>query len=83
MFGILTLCRILYTVYTQEIASKAAAAEWALELVDPRWHALVERVLQRYERHDLAGRDWLLARRAMAFADYIKEIAQEDNRKTK
>ncbi len=82
VFGVLTLCRVLYTLHTQEVASKATAAAWAMERVDPRWRPLIGRASQRYESHDFADRDWLLTRRAMAFAAYIKEIAQESLRKT-
>ncbi len=83
VFGVLTLCRILYTLHTREVASKATAAAWAMERVDHRWRPLIGRTSQRYESHNFAGRDWLLTRRAMAFAAYIKEIAQDSRRKPK
>src|SRR5215211_875683 len=36
-YCVLTLCRMLYTLKQGEVLSKAAAANWALENLDPRW----------------------------------------------
>lgn len=76
VFGVLTLCRVLYTLHTQEVASKEAAAVWAQGHVDPRWRPLVERALSRYRTGDLAGRDWLLTRQARAFVADASKAAR-------
>jgi predicted nucleotidyltransferase len=44
-FYVLTLCRMLYTLKYGEILSKSAAAEWALQNLDAKWKALIERAL--------------------------------------
>lgn len=75
VFGVLSLCRVLYTLHTGEIESKAGAAGWALRRVDSAWAPVVERALQRYSAGDLAGSDDLLARQAEGFAAYIRQIA--------
>jgi hypothetical protein len=76
VFGVLTLCRVLYTLRTGAVASKEAAAAWALGHVDARWHPLIERVLRRYQPGDLGGRDWLLTRQVRAFAAYVSATAR-------
>jgi len=48
-FIALTMCRAIYALAHGEVVSKPAAAEWALETQDTRWHALIERSL----RHQL------------------------------
>jgi predicted nucleotidyltransferase len=65
-FGIVTLCRILYTVMTGEISDKRAAARFAATLVDQPWSGLVHRTLTAAEArfHDverLATEEELLA----------------------
>jgi pyrroloquinoline quinone (PQQ) biosynthesis protein C len=37
--------RLHYTISTGAIASKEAGAEYALEVFDPHWHALIEDAL--------------------------------------
>ncbi len=44
-YAVTTLCRMLYTVATDEIASKRAALVWARGALDPRWRPLVEAAL--------------------------------------
>src|SRR5215216_1171514 len=44
-YCVLTLCRMLYTLKHGRVLSKAAAASWALENLDPRWKPLIERAL--------------------------------------
>jgi hypothetical protein len=41
--AVLTMCRVLYTLRTGEIASKSAAAHWGQANLDPRWSGLIER----------------------------------------
>lgn len=49
-FAILTMCRILYTLESGQVASKLVAAAWAKQALDPSWTALIERALDW--RHD-------------------------------
>ena len=51
-YAVETLCRMLYTLTTGEVASKPAALEWALRTLGPEWHGLIQRAL------DDRGRGW-------------------------
>ena len=51
-YAVETLCRMLYTLATGEVASKPAALEWALRTLGPEWHGLIQRAL------DDRGRGW-------------------------
>lgn len=44
-YGILTMCRALYTVWFGDVVSKPVAAAWALRTLDPRWHPLIRDAL--------------------------------------
>lgn len=44
-YCVLTLCRMFYTLRHGEIVSKPAAANWALENLNPKWRLLIERAL--------------------------------------
>lgn len=44
-YAALTMCRGLYTIHTGGVASKPAAAAWALQTLDARWAGLIERAL--------------------------------------
>ena len=44
-YAVTTLCRMLYTVATDEVASKRAGLEWARGALDPRWVPLVDAAL--------------------------------------
>jgi len=44
-YCVLTICRLLFTLETDRIATKQAAAHWALAKLEPRWCALIERAL--------------------------------------
>lgn len=44
-FAVLSMCRALHTLATGELASKLAAARWALQTLDARWAALIGRAL--------------------------------------
>jgi hypothetical protein len=43
-YAVTSLCRMLYTLQTGEIASKPAALEWGLATLDPEWRELIEQV---------------------------------------
>lgn len=44
-YAVLTMCRMLNTHHTGDFVSKAAAGRWALQALDERWHALIQRSL--------------------------------------
>ncbi len=44
-FAILTMCRALHTLETGTVASKPAAARWAMALENGRWTAAIDRAL--------------------------------------
>jgi hypothetical protein len=44
-YAILTMCRMRYTMQHGAIISKPAAARWAQDHLDPRWHGLIARAL--------------------------------------
>lgn len=41
VYAILTMCRMLYTIRLGGVISKPAAAKWALDVVDGRFHPLI------------------------------------------
>lgn len=43
-YAVVSACRILYTLDTAEVASKAGALEWAQRRLDPRWRPLLAQV---------------------------------------
>jgi hypothetical protein len=43
---VLSMCRVLFTLQTGQIASKPAALAWARADLEPRWHGLLERAWQ-------------------------------------
>jgi hypothetical protein len=70
---VLTFCRLLLTIGTGRVGSKAEAGEWACGALDPEWASLVRQALadraDPWERvSQPAERD--LAERTVAFADY-------------
>ena len=49
-YAVTTLCRMLYTLETGEVAAKPAALEWAKEALAPAWHDLIQQALDDRER---------------------------------
>jgi hypothetical protein len=43
-YAVVTACRLLFTIETAEVASKAGALEWAQRRLDPRWRPLLAQV---------------------------------------
>lgn len=74
VFGVLTLCRALYTLRTGEVTSKRAAARWALRHMAPCWSPLLRRALARYGHDD--GIDLVLAAGTVPFAAYVAHVAR-------
>lgn len=79
VFGVLSVCRVLYTLRTGAVIGKLAAARWAIGHVEPRWRPLVQRAGKRYENNDFKGRDVLIEDQAEAFADYAAETCPRRN----
>jgi hypothetical protein len=44
-YAVTSLCRMLYTLQTGEIASKPAALEWGSATLDPEWRELIQQVV--------------------------------------
>jgi len=42
-FAVLSYCRMLHTLETGKVGSKPAGAQWAKEVLDPRWRGLIQR----------------------------------------
>ncbi len=68
VFGILSLCRVLYTLRTGELIGKSDAARWAMHSCPPRWHTLIRNALWRHEDGRFSGIDLLLRTQAIAFS---------------
>jgi hypothetical protein len=49
-YAVVTACRLLYTVDTARVASKAGALEWAQRTLDARWRPLLGQVRDDRER---------------------------------
>jgi hypothetical protein len=75
-WGVLGAPRLHYTIQTGDIASKEAAARHALEVFDPRWHALIEDAVGflRGEPADDRYRDPVRRRRDSA--DFVAYVVQ-------
>ena len=43
-YAVVTVCRLLYTLVTAEVASKTGALEWAMRTLDPTWRPLLGQV---------------------------------------
>jgi predicted nucleotidyltransferase len=66
-YAVLTLCRILYTHRSGEVASKPQAARWALRVLPRRWHSLIRSAC----RGSGATRRPLPLPRLARFIDYV------------
>jgi Domain of unknown function (DUF4111)/Nucleotidyltransferase domain len=76
-YAVATLCRMLYSIATGEIASKRASLEWAKDHLDPAWSDLIQHALE--SRHlgwnpsDLPSNESV--QQTIAFAEYTKAWA--------
>lgn len=76
-YAVTTLCRMLYTLDTGEVASKHAALKWARKALIPQWKDLIQQVI------DDRARGWDPAdpprqgsvEATIAFAEYAKKRA--------
>jgi hypothetical protein len=74
-YAVTTLCRMLYTLDTGEVASKPAALEWAKATLDPAWNDLIQQVI---DDRPLTWNDPPRAgtvETTIAFAEYAKQRA--------
>jgi hypothetical protein len=78
-YAVTTLCRMLYTLDTGEVASKRASLEWAQHTLDPAWRNLIQQVLDdralgwNPDEPPRAGS----VEATIAFAEYAKELAAQ------
>ena len=67
VYSVLTLCRILYSARTGNVASKQRAAGWALDRVPADWHEMIHQALEVGES---GGLECLPVPRLCAFIEY-------------
>jgi Domain of unknown function (DUF4111) len=76
-YAVATVCRMLYSIETGEIASKRASLVWAREHLDPAWHELIQHALQGrhlgWNPNDLPSNESV--QQTVAFAEYAKAWA--------
>ena len=76
-YAVASLCRMLYTLDTGEVASKPASLEWAKHALAPAWHDLIQQVL---DDRELAWDDPPRAgsvETTIAFAEYARRRATD------
>jgi predicted nucleotidyltransferase len=78
-YAVSTLCRMLYTLDTGEVASKLASLEWAKHALPPAWHDLIQQALDDralgWDPHDAPRPGSVEA--TIAFTEYAKERAAD------
>lgn len=76
-YAVSTVCRILYTLETGEVASKQASLEWAKRALDPAWRDLIRQALDDralgWDPDDPPRAGSVEA--TIAFAEYARERA--------
>jgi Aminoglycoside adenylyltransferase, C-terminal domain/Nucleotidyltransferase domain len=76
-YAVTTLCRMLYTLETGEVASKPAALEWGKEALAPEWQDLIQQALddraRGWDPDDPPQRGSVEA--TVSFAEWAKERA--------
>jgi predicted nucleotidyltransferase len=81
-YAVTTLCRMLYTLDTGEVASKPASLEWARHALSPPWHDLIQQVLDDraigWNPDDPPRTGSVEA--TIAFSEYAKERAADSLR---
>jgi len=74
-YAVSSLCRMLYTLETGEVASKQASLKWAKHALTPAWHDLIQQVLDDralgWDPDDPPRTGSVEA--TIAFAEYAKE----------
>ena len=81
-YAVATLCRILYSIETGEVASKHASLVWAKDHLDPAWSRLIQQALDgRSLGWDPdAAPSTESVRETVAFAEYAKARATATGR---
>jgi hypothetical protein len=75
-FVVLTLCRMLYSIETGDVASKPAAARWARQSLEPHWLGLIDRALaNQHTQGEVASQE---VEDTLAFIHYTFEKIQLD-----
>jgi hypothetical protein len=81
-YAVASLCRMLYTLDTGEVASKEASLEWAKHALPPAWHGLIQEVLDYralgWDPDDPPPTGSVEA--TTAFAEYAKQRAAKHDR---
>ncbi len=76
-YAVTTLCRMLYTLDTGQVASKPASLEWAKHALTPAWHDLIQQAVDDralgWDPDDPPRAGSVEA--TTAFAEYAKERA--------
>jgi Domain of unknown function (DUF4111) len=76
-YAVTTLCRMLFTLETGEVASKPASLDWAERVLPLAWHRLIQQVREDrtlgFDPGDRPRRGSVAA--TIAFAEYAKERA--------
>jgi hypothetical protein len=76
-YAVATLCRMLYTLQTGEVAAKQASLEWAKVALAPVWQDLIQRALDDralgWDPNDTPRTGSIET--TIAFAEYAKERA--------
>ena len=71
VYGVLNLCRVMAYRRDKRITSKREGGRWALENLDPRFHALIRLALQASQSEAPSSFAWDNADMT-AFADHVK-----------
>jgi len=67
-YCVLNLCRLMYSYQTKNVVvSKQASAQWALDELDKKWHALIEAARRSYRRSRAPGDSGMLHGEVRAF----------------
>jgi hypothetical protein len=78
-YAVATLCRMLYSIETGEIASKRASLVWARHHLDPAWSDLIQHSLDGrslgWNPNDPPSKE--RARQTLTFAEYAKARAAQ------
>jgi hypothetical protein len=78
--GVLGAPRLHYTIATGGIATKQAAARYALEVFEPRWHVLIEDCLAYWEGRPTGNRTRRRRARRRDAADFVDAVIAAANR---
>ena len=78
VFVVLTLCRMLYSIATGDVASKPVAAQWARNNLNQRWQSLIASSLAKKEDQNEIDLGELAE--TIAFIQYAFDQSQVENK---